>query len=241
MIKAALKKVLRRYGYDVIPYPLDDWYLLRAATLEVFGSLQIDCVIDVGANRGQYGSFLRDIGYQGRIVSFEPISSMFQVISARAADDPNWQVHQLAVGAAPAELEIHVSSKEQFSSFLPVNKYGNEQFAEAAVTRTEKVPVVRLDSMIDQIVAGMNNPRLYLKLDTQGFDLQALEGASGCLDRILGLQSEVAIQPIYEGMPDYIASFTRFNSLGFTISALVPVTRDEKLRVIEYDCLMVRS
>ena len=242
MIANLVKKTLRNFGYDAVPYPLPEWYLLRAALQEVFSSRQIDCVIDVGANHGQYGSFLRDIGYRGRIASFEPVSSSYEALSRRAAADSNWKVHHLALGSAPSELEINVSSQDQFSSFLPVNQFGNAQFTqEAAITRTERVQVARLDSMIEQIVAGIDNPRIYLKLDTQGFDLQVLEGAAGCIERVLGVQSEIGLKPIYEGMPDYLTSLSRLNALGFSIASLVPVSRDEKLRVIEFDCIMVRS
>jgi hypothetical protein len=132
--------------------------------------------------------------------------------------------------------------QDQFSSFLPINAYGTAQFAkEAAVTRSEQANVVRLDSMIDEITSGLDAPRIYLKMDTQGFDLQVLEGSSGFLPLVLGLQSEIALKPIYEGMPDYLISLARLNALGFSVTSLVPVSRDEKLRVIEFDCLMVRS
>ncbi len=242
MLAHLLRKNLQRAGYDLIRHPMPEWYLLRTALLEVFSSREINCVIDVGANRGQYGSFLRNIGYGGRIVSFEPVSATFEALSRRATSDKDWKAHNMALGAAPAELEINVSGEDVFSSFLPVSDYGNAQYAgKTAVARTERVAVARLDAMIDEIVAGIDRPRIYLKLDTQGFDLEVLEGASGCLDRVLGVQSEIALQSIYQGMPDYLTALSRFNAKGFSIAALVPVSRDERLRVIELDCVMVRG
>ena len=242
MIGRFVKSGLRHFGYDITEYPLPDWYLLRAGLSELFASLQINCVIDVGANNGQYGDFLRRIGYRGSIVSFEPVSTSFKLLSKRSKDDNAWHVHNLAVGSSSQMLDINITNSSDFSSLLPVSSYGNSQFAKAtAVTRTEQVHVVRLDSMIDEITKVTKEPRIYLKTDTQGYDLQVLEGASGCLQLILGLQSEIALKPIYEGMPDYLTSLARLNALGFSITSLIPVTRDENLRVVEFDCLMVRD
>ncbi len=242
MIGRFVKSGLRHFGYDITKYPLPDWYLLRAGLSELFASLQINCVIDVGANYGQYGDFLRRIGYRGSIVSFEPVSTSFKVLSERSKDDNAWHVHNLAVGSSNQMLDINVTNSSDFSSLLPVSSYGSSQFAKATtVARTEQVHVVRLDSMIDEITKGIKAARIYLKTDTQGYDLQVLEGASGCLQLILGLQSEIALKPIYEGMPDYLTSLARLNALGFSITSLIPVTRDESLRVVEFDCLMVRD
>jgi FkbM family methyltransferase len=237
-----LKASLQHFGYDVTEYPIPDWYLLRKGLTEIFAALQIDCVIDVGANRGQYGDFLRRIGYKGRIDSFEPVATSFKLLEERCKSDPTWHAHNLALGAKDEAHEINVMNRDEFSSLLPLNSYGNAQFQkEAAVTRTETVKVARLDSVINMVTEGLNNPRIYLKLDTQGYDLEVMNGASGCLPLLMGLQSEIALRPIYQGMPDYLTALTKFNNLGFSITSICPVSRDENLRVIEFDCLMVRN
>ena len=242
MIKNLLRGSVRRFGYDIVEYPLPEWYMLRAGINAIFSDLQINCVIDAGANHGQYGEFLRRMGYKGRIVSFEPVSSSFEELSARARNDDAWMTYKLAAGTAKQVLEINVMEHDDFSSFLPVSSYGATQFARAAVvTRSEEVNVVRLDSMIAEIISGLDAPRIYLKMDTQGYDLQVLDGATGFLPLIQGLQSEISFRPVYDGMPDYLTSLAKLNALGFSVSSLVPVARDERLRVIELDCLMVRS
>ncbi len=242
MVRRLLKVGLRHFGYDITEYPIREWYWLRAGLLEIFAALQINCVIDVGANQGQYGDFLRQIGYKGRIVSFEPASATFKSLAERSKNDDAWHVHNLAVGAANQILDMNIMEHSEFNSLLPFNSYGNRQFAkEAGIPRTERVSVVQLDSMMDEIVAGIEDPRVYLKMDTQGYDLQVLDGASGILPLVLGLQSEIALRPIYAEMPDYLTSLAKLNALGFAVTSIVPVTRDEKMRVIEFDCLMVRD
>jgi FkbM family methyltransferase len=241
MIGKFLRPFIRRHGYDLIRYPMPEWYLLRDGLAEIFSTLRINCVIDVGANRGQYGEFLRNMGYRKRLVSFEPIPAMFKVLEEKSRNDPDWHVYNLALGSSNQALDLNVMSSEEFSSLLPVNSYGSEHFQDRiAVERTERVNVVRLDSILDEMTARLEDPRLYLKMDTQGYDLQVLEGLGERCPLVLGLQSEIALRPIYEGMPDYLTALARYNALGFSITSLVPVSR-ENLRVIEYDCLMIRD
>jgi FkbM family methyltransferase len=242
MMGRLVKSSLRHFGYDITEYPLPDWYLLREGLSELFACLQINYVIDVGANCGQYGDFLRRIGYRGNIISFEPVTTSFQLLSERSENDNAWHGHNLALGSSNQTLDINIMSSSDFSSILPANSYGSSQFAKATtVVNTERVQVVRLDSMIDEITKGIKEPHIYLKMDTQGYDLQVLEGASGCLPLVLGLQSEIALKTICEGMPDYLTSLATLNALGFSSTSFIPVTRDEELRVVEFDCLMVRN
>jgi hypothetical protein len=75
-------------------------------------------------------------------------------------------------------------------------------------------------------------------MDTQGFDLQVFRGASGCLDMIFGIQSELSVRPIYESMPHYIEALEEYESVGFTLHSLHPVATEYNGAVIEYNCLL---
>ena len=46
--------------------------------------LDINCVLDVGANRGQFAHELRAIGYGGDIISFEPVNREFEVLDRKS-------------------------------------------------------------------------------------------------------------------------------------------------------------
>jgi hypothetical protein len=83
--------------------------------------------------------------------------------------------------------------------------------------------------------------RLYLKLDTQGYDLEVLRGAARSLERVVALQSEIAFVPLYAGMPSWRESFERIEALGFAPSGIFSVTREPSLRLVEADCVFVRA
>src|SRR5215210_642812 len=78
----------------------------------------IDLVFDVGANDGHFGLWLRECGYRGRIVSFEPIRAVFDLLKARADEDGDWEAHPVALGERPGKAVINVAELSVFSSLL---------------------------------------------------------------------------------------------------------------------------
>jgi hypothetical protein len=50
---------------------------------QVLDKGEVNCVLDVGANRGQFASILRKIGYGGQIISFEPSLHDFKNTEAK--------------------------------------------------------------------------------------------------------------------------------------------------------------
>src|SRR5262245_34043990 len=84
----------------------------------LFKRLEINCVIDVGANVGQYGQILRGIGYEGRIISIEPIRDVFERLRAAAAGDTEWRTLNIACGSKEETKDINVYAVTPLSSFL---------------------------------------------------------------------------------------------------------------------------
>lgn len=236
-----VQKCLRSLGYEVVPYPPSDWVRSRDSLRRVLNKLSIDCVFDVGANHGQYGDQLRYIGYKGWIVSFEPVRASFEDLSKRAAARPPWRVFQYALGSKNGQEEINVNKCDELTSFLtPLGP--SKTLPGNRVVGRETVEIRRLDSIFDECMAGIASRRLYLKLDTQGFDLEVLRGADGVLTNFLGAQTEVSFVPIYQGMPRHIESLKEFESRGFSVVDFMPVTRVAgDLLMMEMDCILARG
>jgi len=194
----------------------------------------INCVVDVGANRGQFATEIRGIGYRGRIISFEPLSSEFGVLGQRFRNDALWTGHQVALGDTPGKALLNViPNLTVMSSILrPKSKWKSME--------VEEVEVRRLDGMASQLFDAIPEPRVLLKMDTQGFDLRVFEGASGCLDVMRGLQSEIAIVPLYDGMPRYLEALSVYESKGFGLFNLSVVSRTRGGTLQELNCMMTR-
>jgi FkbM family methyltransferase len=195
-------------------------------------------VLDVGANRGQFGAMLRRSGYAGRIISFEPVPEAFDELSAKILSDEGWEARRLALGNRAGLLPLNITASTSVSSFLTPTAQYAASYAGGRVQRVEDVEVARLDGIFDDLVAG---GRVFLKVDTQGYDLAVIEGATGCLDHVVGVQIEMSVMPIYEGVTSYIDAFRFMHDRGFSPSGVFSVVRDECLRVYEFDGVFVRA
>ena len=200
----------------------------------------VNVVFDVGANRGQYAQSLRQLGYRGRIVSFEPVPGAFRKLEKAAAADDDWQVRPFGLGSETATMPISVEWITM-NSLLPPTDYAREAFPRFDRTGTEDIEIRRLDAVMDEAMDGIENPRPYLKMDTQGFDLQVFAGAGKRIAEFVGMQSEVAVLQLYEGSPRMAEAVTAYEAAGFEVSGLYPVTWEpESGRLLEFDCVLVR-
>jgi FkbM family methyltransferase len=235
-------KLLHPFGYDLAPYPWEPWYDLRRHTLAIFDHHRINCVLDVGACKGQYATLLRQFGYKGRIVSFEPVPKQFAKLEKLSAADPLWEVHNLALGSSEGELPFHVMASGEFSSFLEPDPNAAEfNRAKNTVTETILVKVKRMDSIFDECVSGVLEPSVFLKMDTQGYDLEVIRGASVCLSNVCAMQSEVSVHRLYQNMPNVTEFLSSVLPLGFGIVGFVQVTKfPGEPAAIEFDCLLSR-
>jgi FkbM family methyltransferase len=136
-------------------------------------SRHVDVVLDVGANLGWFGQALRERGYRGKIVFFEPIGAVFRELKALAERDGNWQAHHLALGAAAGRAVLNVSRKSDYSSILDQLKAAQRLEPNADVAYREEITVARLDDLF----APFSDRTVFLKIDTQGDERPVLEGA----------------------------------------------------------------
>jgi FkbM family methyltransferase len=214
-------------------------YLYLTEALERF---DIDLVIDVGANVGQFGLALRAIGYRGRILSFEPFDDAHRELVRTAERDGHWDVINAALGDVEGSRELAVMRSTVFSSFhTPASSEATAQFSEAnVVAGHQEVPVRRLDAVLDERSLRPLLGRTLLKCDTQGHDRHVLEGMSYA-DEVALLQIELSAVPVYEGTPTMTEMLAYVEERGFAPIFLSPVNRAPDGSAIEFDYLGVGS
>jgi FkbM family methyltransferase len=209
---------------------------------ELFERVRPDCVLDVGANAGQYGTMLRDHGYEGWIVSFEPVESAFSELAETARADGRWRAFQLALGSRAERRPIAVAGVSQLSSFRRFSRHALEELPGASeVLGAEEVDIRTLNEAWRQALGGVPQERVFLKLDTQGWDLEVLAGASEVVPRLVGLQLEAALMPIYEDTPTFTQSVQHVTGVGFDLTGIFPVNRDSLFRLLEVDCVFINT
>jgi FkbM family methyltransferase len=199
----------------------------------------IDTVLDVGANAGQYARSLRRHGFAGDIVSFEPLTSAFERLEAAAESDPRWTAVHAALGSEASQAHMHVAGNSASSSILEMLPKHLEVAPESRVVGAEDVTVIRLDSVLDQYVRG--DATLFLKIDTQGYERQVLEGAAHVLPRISGMQLELSLEPMYRGETLAEDMIALVRGHGFTPVWIGHGLRDPAdLRLLQLDALFFR-
>lgn len=196
--------------------------------------------MDVGANDGHYGAELREHGYRGRIVSFEPVAAVYDALERRTKADPLWHSYRLALGDANGEQSIAVSAASVFSSFKPLTDYTAQKFVGAREARREQVEVQRLDSFLGQHREYLNDT--VLKIDTQGFEKEVLTGAGSLLQQFRGLQLELPLKRLYEGQDTIVEMVSWLNERGFEIVMAKENGFDyNAVRLLELDVVLWRA
>ena len=200
---------------------------------------RIATVLDVGANIGQFAMKLRQAGFKGQIISFEPQSQAFARLVRAAAADPLWDVApRCAVGAARGQLEMNLSDNSVSSSALPILEEHTGNAPDSRYIGKEKVPVITLDAC--QLFARDGN--IFLKVDTQGYEQQVLDGATELLKSLRGVQLEMSLAPLYEGQADFVGLIDQMQKSGFDIWALNPgFANRETGRLLQADGTFFRA
>lgn len=229
---------------DNIPLLLEEEHLRR-----LFDYFKVDCVFDVGANVGQYATMLRSCArYDGPIISFEPNPQIAATLQEKAQRDGRWFVEEIALGASPTQATFNIMAKDEMSSLHQPQTIKTKMFETSTpILRKIDVKVSTLEIEFSKWRQKLVFSRPFLKMDTQGHDVQVALGAGDKLREFVGLQSELAIRHFYANSPSYIEAIQFYEDRGFVLSAFVPNNAGTWTwtcsfpYLIEMDCIMFRT
>lgn len=203
---------------------------------------KIDLLVDVGANSGQFALDARRTGYQGEIISFEPLSNYHEHLKMLALKDTKWKIFPYALGSESAELTLNVYKDDSFSSFHQTNESAKSAFgAMVELDRLETVKVLTIDQIAEEI--GLTQDRqIFFKTDTQGHDAAVLKGACHTLKYVRGILTEATVASLYDESSSYDELIELLLPMGFVIGGMFPISyTPETLSLIEMDCFFSRS
>lgn len=237
-IRDFVKRAIRSTGFDLHRFTPGSNPSLQL--VKALARFEVDLVLDVGANIGQFAAELRSYGFQGNLVSFEPLSTAHRVLSEAAIRDVGWKVHpRCAIGGEDGETVINVSGNSVSSSLLPMLKSHSSAAADSVYVGAERTPIYRLDSVAPHYLQNANRP--FLKIDTQGFEWSVLDGAKETLPQVRGILCELSLVPLYEGQRLWREMIHRIEDLGFTLWAIQPGFVDSRDgRTLQFDAVFFR-
>lgn len=201
---------------------------------------KIDLILDVGANTGQYAQNLIGLGYKGNIISFEPLTTAYEVLVHKTRKYPKWQAaEKIGLGDYDGEAEINISKNSVSSSILNMSDEHLNASPDALCIAKETIKVKKLDSVFQEYRDKFEN--IFLKIDTQGFEENILNGASKSLSEIKGLQLELSLVKLYDGQKLFLEMVEMIRSYGFEIYSIQPgFTNKQTGRVLQSDVVFFR-
>jgi FkbM family methyltransferase len=235
--KGLIRKFVQRAGYDIVGHrPLSDPARRRSKLLETY---EIETVIDVGANVGNFGIELRTNGFDGKIISFEPLTTAFSELKEKAEYDDHWEVVNIALGDKNEKTVINIAENSLSSSIQDMLPLHKEAAPESKYIGKEKVEVKKLDSVFGEFCSTEEN--ILLKIDTQGFEKKVLDGARESLEAIDTIQLEMSLTPLYKNETLFLNMIRYLNNKAYSLVDLEHVFFEKETgRLLQVDGIFHR-
>tara|TARA_A100001015_G_C14966637_1_gene703233 strand:- start:933 stop:1631 length:699 start_codon:yes stop_codon:yes gene_type:complete len=225
-MKKITKKLLSSLGYEI----------KKKSNYFNFTEHNIDLVFDVGAHVGEFGTKIRESGYKGKIISFEPQTEIFLELKNVVKKDTNWILHpRCALGEKNKLENINILSETNCSSILKPNLKLFELDKSITKIRVEECNVYSLDYIINKYYSISKNT--YLKIDTQGYDKNVLDGFQKNIEKIKFIQLEAGLYDLYEDEKLYEYYIEFFKSVNYELWDLKPFAYNKFGRLVQFDMI----
>src|SRR5579862_3432967 len=162
-----VKLCAQKLGIAISYYPPPDSF--QRALRDVLSQMEINVVLDVGAFIGDYVIELREAGYKGRIISFEPVPASYDRLHKRLHRDSLWSGQPFGLSDDNKDTLMNTYGRGQFNSLLTLRKDAEQCYLLDPSLRSQtSIRVKRLDAILLELIEGIRSPRIFLKVDTQG-------------------------------------------------------------------------
>lgn len=212
-----------------------------AASIEhtrLLRSLNCRTVVDIGANRGQFALAARHSCPSARIIAFEPLSGPAAVFESVFCGKESVVLHKYAIGPRAEKSSMHVSGRDDSSSLLPISPLQEQIFPGTGEVETIAVQVAPLDAFVKS--SAVVDPAM-LKLDVQGFELNALKGCESLLRRFTWIYCECSFVELYSGQHLAADVIAWLSNRGFFVKGMYNPSYDNDGIAVQADFLFGRD
>lgn len=213
-MKKIFKFILRVFNLQLKRYP--DIDLKRRMQLLKYHNISV--IFDVGANAGQYALKIRELGYEGQILSFEPLNNAFEVLNRHSLKDSRWTAYNFALGSENGISKINISQNSFSSSIKNMLPTHYVSRPDSKFINSHIIEIKKLDDIYT--LTDLGNKSIMLKIDTQGYELEVLKGAREFLKKVKLIQLEMSLIQLYEDEPLFLEVIDYLTNLGFGLVSL---------------------
>ena len=231
--------MLRRSGFELSRFSVEQSE--NARFISMLSTHNVNLIFDVGANAGQFGVLLRKIGFDGKIISFEPLSDAREILLNISKNDPLWQIAlQTAIGEENGKIEIQIAINSYSSSVLDMLDTHVNAAPDSKYIGKEKVALRTLDSIAPDYMDS--DSIAFIKIDTQGYETQVMNGAKKLMSQIVGLQVEISLVPLYKGQCLFDEMLKKLKNDGFELWSISTVFSDPNTgQLLQVDATFFRT
>ena len=203
----------------------------RIVTLLKKSGISYQTIIDGGANKGQFARAATELFPEAWVIAFEPLPDVAIQLRKNLGDRANVTVHEVALGPIDGSTTFHRTPYSLASSVL-------KPTGDPRDTESVTVPVVRLDSVLkgDDLKAP-----ILLKLDLQGYELEALRGGPEILARADSVLLEVSFVRGYEREPLFVEVLDFMRAANFEFERPLDMLIGDDGAIIQMDALFRNS
>jgi FkbM family methyltransferase len=205
---------------------------------DVMSKLSCKTIVDIGANRGQFSLIARHYSPQAIIHSFEPLPEPASIFGKIFGNDPEVNLHHLAIGPAEGKSEMHISARDDSSSLLPISSLQSTIFPGTNETGQIQVRVAPLSAVLKK--EDIEKPAL-LKLDVQGFELEALNGCDMLLSEFDWIYCECSFVELYSGQKLAAEVIAWLFEKGFKLDGVYNTSYGKDKLAVQADLLFKRG
>lgn len=216
-IKKSIKKVFKFFGYDLVKL---NGGLGRGTfeneLIKILSSIETDLVLDIGANRGQFANALYVYGYNEKILSFEPLSFIYELLLKNSKTNNLWHVYdRCCVGESEKMVDINISNLVGNSSILEI-KSTKYNVPDSYYIKKENVPQITL-ATLNEYTLIKQAKNIFVKMDIQGYEHFVLSQLSNVNYKINGFYLELSLVNLYEDQKDYLYICNQLKDFGYDL------------------------
>ncbi len=234
-IKRLIRKTFNFFGYEImklanisIGFDLHGWV----------NTLNIESIIDIGSNEGQFIQAINAVLPGKKIYAFEPIKSVFDKLLINTKGI-NVTAFNVGLSDKSTNLEINISQNLESSSVLDMEDVHKRIYPESEYVRKETIKLERLDDIIDVSKIQKN---ILIKIDVQGYENMVISGGGNTISNASAVIIEFAYEPIYKGQWLFDETFRYFTANGFRFIGLANQATNDVIGVPVFgDALFVKE
>ncbi len=202
----------------------------------------INTVIDVGANVGQFARLAREVFDKASIYSFEPLPDCYEKLRHALPDDKKFFSFNKAIGRSKSSLKFFRSVHSPSSSFLKMEEIHKEAFPESSQGQLQEPIDVEVDALDNIFENTKLDKNILLKIDVQGFENEVIDGAHRLLSKAMVLIIEMSMVKLYQDQPLFHDVYQNLHKHGFQFKGnLAQMLHPVSGEVVQVDAVFVRE